>query len=264
MLSNHSIFVKTGCLGAVLVILLAAVLFVIRKPFAEDQSPYCLPVLADYEVCWSGANAVSDKGQFALVQRSGLFGHRSVLAPICSYALSGRYIVGTTPSEYYLVDTEEGRVTVTSNRQEWEDVLAKNEVPTSVSFRDPHRVAASMPAEVLRPREFIVMRGRLGLTDRQWDVIVQMAGVAASAFLGLCWARIVVGVSVSATIGLAAALLSPTNILEGGPGALGGAITHPVICCAAWYCGRLVGKLVPSRVGRASCCTRDGRADGVE
>jgi hypothetical protein len=182
------------------------------------------------------------------MRRTGPSSQEFLLDPIQRYALCGRFIVGTTPNGFFILDTAEGdsgapTPHIFAEKAEWEAALNKYDVPRGISLLNPDDVAASRPARELYPEDYVFMEGRLGLSDGQWSLATQVVAIAICLLLGFSGAKYVPCLAASIAIGVSACIVGMMFMSGGGPGFLVGLIGWPVLCCVGWGLGRVVRRV---------------------
>lgn len=152
---------------------------------------FWLPLTGEYHIC------LQDSG-FVLAKASRWSCIEILLEGVEAYAVRDAYIVGKSSAGYFVLDTNGplSEPLTFASREAWGDFLARAGLPRTVALKSPEETAATMPAVVLRPWNYVVMGNALGLPDQLWAFLVVLLGALLSFAWGISIRRWVVAYGV--------------------------------------------------------------------
>ena len=96
-----------------------------------------------------------------------------------------------------------------------------------------------------------MLRGFCGMSDEQWSLAVQFAGITLAFRLGYRRRR-GFPLATAVLLGIGIDVMAQFVLMGGGPGALVGIVLFPVYCCLAAAVGKCLRLLVDRISGRRS------------
>ena len=155
----------------------------------EDlASGYTLHILGPYALVRRGSHVGESAPRPALV-RAHNGGHSGILTEIQSYAVAGHSIVGKCVHGYFVFRAGDNQAKLFSTLADWKDELERCGISENIHLSNPELVASTRPASELHPAEYLVMRGRLGLSDATWGTLFCLATAALWLLLGFCFSN---------------------------------------------------------------------------
>jgi len=210
-----------------------------------------LPVLDTYEIHRQDKQFSSGSwGERSLVRGSGRlgngFGGSLIVGHVEGYAVAGHWIVGSTSHGYFMFNARgsDPNARIFSTRQEWQAALVTAGIPRDIQIVDPDVAAETVSDQILHPWDYHFMRGRFGLSDGAWAVLVQLTGLAAAFAIGAIpwfrshWVRWAVGIAWFVTI------VSHGLMTGGGPELFLGLFVYPLVTVPAAFISSGIRDLV--------------------
>lgn len=141
-------------------------------------------------------------------------------------AVRDPFIVGTTESGFFLFDTRELPESAQefTNVADWRDALsAAGIADTEASLASPDTLAATRPAMQVRPWNFRQFGGPLGLSDKAWWGLEQIASFSIAFALGRWVLRSRIEIFIVSLLGAIGMMIG--MMFDGGTGS----------CCAIGF-----------------------------
>ena len=138
----------------------------------EDDAPseYTLHILGPYALVRRRAYVGESAPRPALVKPHNS-GHSGILTEIQSYAVAGSLIIGKHADGYFVFRAGDSQANLFSTLADWQDELERCGISRDIHLSNPDSVASTRPASELRPADYLIMRGRLGLSDATWGTL---------------------------------------------------------------------------------------------
>jgi hypothetical protein len=93
-------------------------------------------------------------------------------------------IFGKTTTGYFVLNVRTGEVSTYTSIEVYLSALKSLGIE-DIHLSSPEELARGVPENVKRPWEYAVMRGRLGISDTAWSVIIDSLGWSVALMVGL-------------------------------------------------------------------------------
>lgn len=146
-------------------------------------------------------------------------------------AVSAPWVVGTSAHGYFIADSHDsaGRPEVFQTEADWMTARRSDGISDNLVLENPDVIAGRIPPQVLRPYDYALMHGRLGLSDGNWGDMVIFGTLGLIFIRGLFAGSKAYLVSEAIIIGLLVDVVAEMVLLGGGGPAFAGLFFLPAI-----------------------------------
>jgi hypothetical protein len=157
-------------------------------------------------------------------------------------AVAGTLITGKARGQFFLLDTAQvnPKPDFFSTNAGWTNALKTSGASPPTQLATPDSIAAKLSTNTLRPWQFRIMGGRLGLSDEGWSLAVQVCGLLLAFIFGLLFSRRSARLPAAIALGILINIVAQIFLAGGGPGAFVGFLFLPFVFALMAAFGTLV------------------------
>jgi hypothetical protein len=207
---------------------------------ARADIDFSLPLSGDYAVIQDASRATCF---LAIVDHNNSsFGYHEVVPGIEEIAVAGTLITGKANGRLFLLDARTTQPTPQffATAEQWSAALKAAGVPKAPQLMTPQARAANLPDKTLRPWNYRMMGGKLGLSDDEWSAAIQGIGLVLAFLLGILLGQRSGLMGLAIFLGIVINVVAQVFVAGGGPGAAAGFFVLPLIFMLLAAGGRLL------------------------